>query len=60
VVIVGHSNTVPDLVRAFGARPVTPLAESDFDRIFIIVRPPSGPARLFQARYGPPGAQASP
>ena len=56
VVIVGHSNTVPDLVRAFGGRPVAPLAEAHYDRIYLVVRPPekaAGP-RLFQARYGRP------
>jgi hypothetical protein len=43
VVIVGHSNTVPDLVRAFGGRPVAPLAEAHYDRIYLVVRPPGRP-----------------
>lgn len=54
VLIVGHSNTVPDLVKAFSGVTVAPLKEEDFDQIFIVVAPPSGPARLFKARYGSP------
>jgi phosphohistidine phosphatase SixA len=52
VVIIGHSNTVPELVKAFAGRSVPALTEEDYDRLFIVVRPPSGPARLFQTRYG--------
>jgi broad specificity phosphatase PhoE len=52
VLIVGHSNTVPELVKAFSGATVAPLAEADFDRIFVIVAPASGPARLFKTRYG--------
>ena len=54
VVIVGHSNTVLDFIEALGARPPAPLGENDYDRLFIVVRPASGPARLIQARYGAP------
>ncbi|MGC4043004.1 MAG: phosphoglycerate mutase family protein [Armatimonas sp.] len=55
VVIIGHSNTVPELVKAFGGKVVTPLTEDDYDRLFLLVRPASGgPARLFQTRYGTP------
>lgn len=52
VLVVGHSNTVPDLVKAFSGSTVEPLTEADYDRIFIVVVPPSGPARLFKTRYG--------
>jgi phosphohistidine phosphatase SixA len=62
VVIVGHSNTVPELVRALSGRPVPALTENDFDRLFLVVRPtvsPVGSARLFQTRYGPPNPTVS-
>jgi phosphohistidine phosphatase SixA len=55
VLIVGHSNTVPELVKAFSGKTVAPLSEEDYDRLYLIVRPASGPARLFQTRYGAPG-----
>lgn len=54
VVIVGHSNTVPELVKAFGGKAITPLTEDDYDRLYILMRPATGPARLFQTRYGAP------
>ena len=52
VVIVGHSNTVPDIVWAFGHIPITPLTDADYDQLFIIEVPGEGPARLFKVRYG--------
>jgi broad specificity phosphatase PhoE len=54
VVVVGHSNTVIDFIEALGGRAPAPLEESDYDRLFIVVRTASGPARLIQARYGAP------
>lgn len=56
VLIVGHSNTVPDLVQAFSGTKVAPLTEADFDNLFVVVVPASGPARLVKARYGQPSA----
>lgn len=58
VLIVGHSNTVPELVKAFSGSTVAPLTDEDYDRIFVVVAPPSGPARLFKTRYGLPGSSA--
>jgi broad specificity phosphatase PhoE len=52
VLIVGHSNTVPDLVKSLSAHRVRAFTESEFDRIFIITRPRSGPAPLIETRYG--------
>jgi phosphohistidine phosphatase SixA len=34
--IVGHSNTVPDTVKAFTGVTVTPIAESEYDRLYTI------------------------
>jgi hypothetical protein len=39
VLIVGHSNTVPDIVARLGGKPV-PLTEEDYGTIFV-VRPGS-------------------
>ena len=52
VVVVGHSNTVPDIVWAFGHIPITPLTDADYDQLFIVEVPAEGPARLFRTRYG--------
>ena len=36
VLVVGHSNTVPDLVARFGGSPVPQLTEEDYGTVFVI------------------------
>ncbi|MBI4472421.1 MAG: histidine phosphatase family protein [Acidobacteria bacterium] len=52
VLIVGHSNTVPELITAFGAVEKITIPDSEHDNIFILV-PQSGgrPALLIRLRY---------
>ena len=54
--IVGHSKTVPDIVRALSGSVVPPITDPEYDHIFIIVITPSRPASLVQVRFGRPGA----
>ena len=35
--VVGHSNTTPDLVRALGGNPGSAMEESDFDRLYQLI-----------------------
>lgn len=37
VLVVGHSNTIPDLIKALGIAPPISLADDDFDNLFVIV-----------------------
>lgn len=51
VLVVGHSNTVPDIVRALSGRRVGAIDESRYGDVFIIIRPRWGRAtviHLFQ------------
>lgn len=51
VVVVGHSNTTPAVVRALGG--VAPdIPESDYDNLFILHLAPDGTARTVRATYG--------
>lgn len=56
VLVVGHSNTVPALVQALTGQQVEPLTDADYDRLYVVLLPQSGPPRLLQARYGHPGS----
>lgn len=45
--VVGHTNTLPDVVVRLGGPPVTPIAATEFDRLVVLA---SG--RLCTLRYG--------
>ena len=51
VLVVGHSNTVPALVAELVGRPVAPIREAEFDRVFVVTLPVSGPPTLTEHRY---------
>lgn len=42
VLVVGHSNTVPDLVRLFGGVPGADIADNEFDRLYQLIRGADG------------------
>ncbi|HEX6070360.1 MAG TPA: histidine phosphatase family protein [Longimicrobiaceae bacterium] len=54
VVVVGHSNTVPELVAALGGGEVEPLPESEYDRMYVLVVGRSGAVRRIAATFGAP------
>jgi len=56
VLIVGHSNTVPEIVTALSGRAVAPMTEAEYDHAFIVVIPATGTPRLLHTRFGRPGA----
>ncbi|MCK9463001.1 MAG: histidine phosphatase family protein [Proteobacteria bacterium] len=52
VLVVGHSNTVPEILEALGvAEPVT-LGESDFGDLFVVTLAPDGTATMERKRFG--------
>lgn len=52
VVVVGHSNTVPELVAALtGGRTGPALAEDDFGSMFVVTVNRAGPAAVLRLRY---------
>lgn len=42
VLVVGHSNTVPELVRLFGGAPGADIADNEYDRLYQLVIGPNG------------------
>lgn len=54
VLIAGHSNTVPELLAAFGVAAPGELADSQYDRLFVVHWRRGAPAQLLTLRYGRP------
>jgi phosphohistidine phosphatase SixA len=48
VFVVGHSNTVPDIVEALSGQEVAPIDESRYGDLFVVIRPKWGRAQVFQ------------
>jgi len=49
-VVVGHTNTVPQLIAALGVRESVQIAETEFDRMFVVSRREDG-ASVLSLRY---------
>ena len=55
ILIVGHSNTLPTLIAALGAsKKVPPIAEMEYDNIYIISIPWFGKTKTIRLRFGEP------
>jgi broad specificity phosphatase PhoE len=55
VLVVGHSNTVPDLIADLGASKNVPLiAEFEYDNIYLASIPWFGKTKTIRLRYGAP------
>jgi phosphohistidine phosphatase SixA len=46
-VVVGHSNTVPAIVKALGGAPDLTIGDAEYDRVFVIT-----PVGVIEMRYG--------
>jgi phosphohistidine phosphatase SixA len=51
VVYVGHSNTVPAVIRALGIQPAPAIPDSVYDRFYIVTKR-RGTTALIEAQYG--------
>ena len=52
VLIVGHSNSVPDVIRALGGDLVPKIDESKFDDLFVVTVHAAGRAKVVHLKYG--------
>jgi len=52
VLVVGHSNTIPPLVNAFGGGPFENLADQEYDDLFVVTLTANGVASVVRLRYG--------
>jgi len=51
VLVVGHSNTVPDILKRLGIKDAITIADTEHDNLFVVVRPESGEPTLVRLRY---------
>lgn len=52
VLVVGHSNTVPGIIKALGAPEPATICDSAYDDLYVVTIPASGSATLIHSRYG--------
>lgn len=60
ILVVGHSNTIPELIANMGAsKVVPPIDEDEYDNIYIVTIPWFGKTKTIRLRYGAPYVPAS-
>jgi phosphohistidine phosphatase SixA len=52
VLVIGHSNSIPDLIKMLGGDVVPTIDESKFDDLFIVTVYAKGKAKVVQLKYG--------
>ena len=52
VLVVGHSNTTVDLMKALGATGVVKIEESEFDNLFVLTEVDGAAPKVIALRYG--------
>ena len=52
VLVVGHSNTIPMILRGLGIADAPAITDPEYDHLFIVTIPEGGEARVVRARYG--------
>ena len=58
VLVVGHGNTVPEIIAALGGPHLPDICEQIYDKLFVLVLDKE--ARLVQSRYGAPRLPPTP
>lgn len=52
VLVVGHTNTVPPIIKALGGPATVVIAPDEFDRMFVLEVPAHGAESLLTLHYG--------
>ena len=50
--VVGHSNTVGPVVKGLTGRTIDPIADHEFDKLFVLSIPATGASTVVPLRYG--------
>ena len=49
--IVGHSNTVPEIVEALSGQTIAPIADDEYDNVYVVTVPTFGQANVLRLKY---------
>lgn len=60
ILVVGHSNTVPEIITALGGGNVPEIPDSDYDNMYFVSIYKSGSAKVTKIKYGSPSAAGAP
>ena len=52
--VLGHSNTVGETVAALGGDPGAPIADGEYDRLYVVTIAPNGSVSTLLLRFGAP------
>jgi len=54
VFVVGHNNTVPEVIAALGGPQFPPIPETEFDNLYVVTVYRTGKAKVVKMKYGAP------
>jgi broad specificity phosphatase PhoE len=60
VVVVGHSNTVPPIIKALGGPAMADLCDAEYDSMFIVQITAGAPVRVLRSTFGPKDSAEGP
>jgi phosphohistidine phosphatase SixA len=52
IFIAGHNNSVPEIIAALGGPQLPIIPETEYDNLYIMTIPASGPPKLLKLKYG--------
>jgi broad specificity phosphatase PhoE len=52
VLVVGHSNTVPAIIEALGAKRPPPICDAEYDNLYIVTIASDGKAGVIHSKFG--------
>ena len=51
VLVVGHANTIPDILKKLGVKDAVTIADDQYDDLFIVIRRVGEPSTLIRLKY---------
>lgn len=54
VLVVGHSNTVPEIIKALSGKSIPSIPENEFDNLFVVTVSRFGKGKVLNLKYGDP------